>query len=172
MKLRLNQIITRCIPPWHKRTQPLVNCFSASENQLLLLVLLSCVLIACIASPALAGTKYMTGSPNLTVSIVGNNEFTPGTTVPLQIKIQNSGLNKLKFVDSAIIDRDDNPNTAKMVTATLLPGDSPALIKSDPQMIGDIKGSESLTTTIDVLIPNDAGRNLYNASCSGLYLLK
>ena len=67
-------------------------------------------------SPALAGTKYMSGSPELSVTIEGNNEFAPGTTVPLKIQIQNSGLNQIKFVQSGIIDTDDNPSTAKMVT--------------------------------------------------------
>lgn len=35
------------------------------------------------ATPALAGTKYLAGSPNLTISISGTNEFTPGETVGL-----------------------------------------------------------------------------------------
>jgi hypothetical protein len=161
MKLHLNQIIMRCIPNRKGKKRTSVNRFIGLSNTLVLFVMISCVLIACIASPALAGTKYMTGSPNLTASIVGNNEFTPGTTVPLQIRIQNSGLNKLKFVESGIIDRDDNPNTAKMVTASLLTGDSPAFIKSDPQMIGDIKGSESVTANFDVLIPDDAETGIY-----------
>ena len=77
--------------------------------------------VSIITSPALAGTKYLSGSPELTVTIVGNNEFAPGTTVPLQIQVQNAGLNQIKFVQTGIVDSDDNPSTAKMVTVSLLP---------------------------------------------------
>ena len=127
------------------------------------LILITCAVLAtCITTPALAGTKYMSGSPSLTVSIVGNNEFTPGTTVPFKIQVQNSGLNEMKFVQTGIVDTEDNPSTAKMVTVSLLPGNSPALIKSDPQMIGDIKGSQSLPATFDILVPNDAKSGKYS----------
>lgn len=123
------------------------------------LVLLTVLIIT---SPVLAGTKYMSGSPDLSVTIVGNNEFVPGTTVPLQIQVQNSGLNEIKFVQTGIVDTDDNPSTAKMVTASLLPGDSPVLIKSDPQMIGDVKGSESVPVTFTILVPDHAKAGKYS----------
>lgn len=95
------------------------------------------------------------------MNIVGSNEFTPGTNVPFKIQIQNTGLNKIKFVQSTIIERDDNPNTAKMVTVSLLPGDSPALIKSDPQMIGDIGGSQTVPVSFEILIPDEAKTGTY-----------
>ena len=104
----------------------------------------------------------MSGSPDLSVTIVGNNEFVPGTTVPLQIQVQNSGLNEIKFVQTDIVDTDDNPSTAKMVTVSLLPGDSPALIKSDPQMIGDVKGSESVPVNFAILVPDNAKAGKYS----------
>lgn len=119
------------------------------------------VILAFITTPVLAGTKYMTGSPELSVSIDGNNEFTPGSTVPLTIQIQNSGLNQIKFVQSGIVDSDDVPNTAKMVTVSLLAGDSPILVKSDPQKVGDIKGSEVKPVTFDIRIPDEAKAGSY-----------
>lgn len=122
---------------------------------------LALIMVTMVASPALAGTKYLSGSPDLTVSIVGNNEFTPGTTIPFTVQVQNSGLNEVKFVESSIIDTDDNPSTAKMVTVSLLGGESPALIKSDPQMVGDIKGSQSVPATFEIRIPNDAKAGSY-----------
>lgn len=127
----------------------------------MLIVLAGLVLTVMISSPVLAGTKYMSGSPNLTVSIVGNNEFTPGTTVPLKLQVQNTGLNQIKFVQSGIVDTDDKPSTAKMVTVSLLPGDSPILIKSDPQMIGDIQGSQSASASFDIRVPDDAKAGRY-----------
>ena len=123
---------------------------------------LALLTLAMTASPVLAGTKYMSGSPDLTVSITGNNEFTPGTTVPFTIQVQNSGLNQMKFVQSGIVETDDNPSTAKMVTVSLLSGDTPALIKSDPQMIGDIKGSQSVPASFEIRIPDDARAGQYS----------
>jgi hypothetical protein len=114
-----------------------------------------------IASPALAGTKYMSGSPNLTATIAGSNEFTPGTTVKLNLLVQNTGLNTIKMVQSGIVDRDDVPSTAKMVIVSLNAGDTPVLIKSDPQMVGDIKASSSSQVPFDIRVSDDAKAGTY-----------
>lgn len=114
------------------------------------------------ATPALAGTKYLAGSPNLTISISGTNEFTPGETVGLDVRIQNDGLNQMKMVQSGIVEQDDLPSTAKMVTATLQSGDAPVLIKSDDQMIGDVKGSENAIASFQIRIKDDAKAGMYN----------
>ncbi len=127
-----------------------------------LIVGIALLTVSILTSPVLAGTKYMSGSPDLSVTIVGNNEFAPGTTVPLQLQVQNSGLNEIKFVQTDIVDTDDNPSTAKMVTVSLLPGDSPALIKSDPQMIGDVKGSTSVPVNFAILVPDNAKAGKYS----------
>jgi hypothetical protein len=113
------------------------------------------------ASPALAGTKYLSGSPNLTAIIAGSNEFTPGTSVTMKVMIQNTGLNAMKMVQSGIVDRDDVPSTAKMVTVTLGSGDAPVLIKSDPQMIGDIKGSNNSLVSFEIRVKDDAKAGTY-----------
>ncbi|NLV26806.1 MAG: S-layer protein [Methanomicrobiales archaeon] len=133
-----------------------------STGHVLLVLVSFLILSAFITTPVLAGTKYMTGSPELSVSIVGNNEFSPGTTVPLTIQIRNSGLNQMKFVQSGIVDSDDVPSTAKMVTVALLSGDSPVLIKSDPQNAGDIAGSEMKPVTFDIRVPDDAKAGQYS----------
>ena len=130
-------------------------------HTLLMLFVSFAVLTAFISTPVLAGTKYMSGSPNLSISVVGNNEFTPGTTVPLKIQVQNNGLNQMKFVQSGIVETDDNPNTAKMVKVSLLSGESPVLIKSDPQVIGDIKGSQSSPASFEIRIPEDSKAGKY-----------
>ncbi len=56
------------------------------------------ILCACAIAPALAGTEYMSGSPQLSAYISGTNEFSPGNEVKLTIVIQNTGLNDFKFV--------------------------------------------------------------------------
>ena len=82
-----------------------------------------------IAAPASTGTKYLSGDPIITVAISGTNEFSPGDEVTIPIVIQNSGLKEMKITSSDIVDRDDNPDTAKMVTVDLLKNDAPGYCK-------------------------------------------
>ena len=82
------------------------------NNQSFYLFIVLIAVASLIVVPASAGTKYMSGSPDLSVSIIGSNEFPPGTTLPLKIQVQNSGLNQIKFVQSGIVETDDNPSTA------------------------------------------------------------
>jgi hypothetical protein len=115
-----------------------------------------CIIGLCLITPAMAGTKYMGGSPQLSAYISGTNEFSPGKEVQLVIVVENSGMNEFKFIQSGIVDRDDLPNTAKFLTATLNAGDAPLVIKSDPQMLGDLKGSSSASAFFSTKIRSDA----------------
>ncbi|MFH0966952.1 MAG: S-layer protein, partial [Methanobacteriota archaeon] len=126
-----------------------------------LILAISLIIALLIAPSALAGTKYMTGSPNLTASIAGSNEFTPGNTVTMKVMIQNTGLNEMKIIQSGIVDRDDVPSTAKMVTTTLNADGAPILIKSDSQMIGDIKGSDNSLASFEIRVKDDAKAGTY-----------
>ena len=120
------------------------------------------LVLACFAiGPVHAGERYMTGSPELTAAISGTNEFSPGDDAVIAVQLQNEGLNELKFVGSGIITRDDQPNTAKLITITLAPGESPLIIKSDPQMIGDLKGGSSTIVKFTVKIPKNATVGTY-----------
>jgi len=120
-----------------------------------------CLAVFCI-SPVSAGTKYLSGEPNLSAAISGINEFTPGSTIELPILIENSGLNYIKMVQSGIVDRDDIPSTAKMVRVTLLPDGAPILIKSDTQMVGDIEGSESKPVKFQIRVKDDGQAGTYS----------
>ncbi len=128
-------------------------------------VKISCILIilfACLITPAMAGTKYMAGSPKLSAYISGTNEFSPGNSTQITIVIENTGLNEYKFVNSGIVDRDDLPNTAKFLTVKVLPGNAPLVIKSDPQMLGDLKGATSANAIFTTKINADAPAGNYN----------
>ncbi len=107
-------------------------------------------------APAMAGEKYLAGSPELDAALSGTNEFSPGDEVSLTIIIENSGLNIAKIIRSDIITREDNPNTAKLVSVGLGEGDAPLTVKSDPQMIGDITGGRSSSATFLVEFDADA----------------
>jgi hypothetical protein len=123
--------------------------------------LLSIVLACFTISPVSAGEKYMAGSPDLTAAVSGTNEFLPGDSAVIPVRLQNKGLNQYKFVQSSIITRDDLPNTAKLITVALGPGDSPIVIKSDPQMVGDLKGGSSTLVDFSVKIPSTAPAGTY-----------
>ncbi len=117
-----------------------------------LIVLIACVLV----SPAMAGTKYLSGGPSLSAAVTGTNELISGQTVPLQVTIENSGLIDSKFSQTGLVDRTDLPNTAKTVTVGLGADDAPVTIQSDPQMIGDILGGASGQAKFNVKIEADA----------------
>ena len=124
----------------------------------------SCILLIlclCLIAPAMAGTKYMAGSPQLSAHISGTNEFSPGQEVQLTVVIENTGLNELKFIQSGIVDRDDLPNTAKFLTVALNSGTAPLVIKSDPQMLGDVKGASSVNAVFTIKIKSDAAAGSY-----------
>ena len=127
------------------------------------------VLCLCLIAPAMAGTKYMAGSPKLSAYISGTNEFSPGKDVQLTIVIENTGLNEFKFIQSGIVDRDDLPNTAKFLTVALSSGTAPLVIKSDPQMLGDVKGAGSVNAVFTIKIKSDAAAGSYMLPLALMY---
>jgi hypothetical protein len=131
-------------------------------------VAVTCAVI--IISPVqAAGTKYMAGSPELSAYISGSNEVSPGDTVQLKVIIENKGVNEFKFIQSGIVERDDLPNTAKFLTVSLGSGDAPLTIKSDPQMLGDLKGSSIASSVFTTKIQPDAVSGTYNLSLTLKY---
>jgi hypothetical protein len=123
------------------------------------------VLIICslLAAPALAGTNYMGGSPDLSAYISGTTEFSPGIESPITIVIKNTGINEYKLVQSSTTqDLADLPNTAKFLTVSLRPGDAPLIVKTDPQMLGDLKGGSSTTATFITKIDTNAKGGTYS----------
>ena len=119
-------------------------------------IVILAVLLNLFCVPVLAEVRYLTGDPDLAASVSGSNEFAPGEDVTLKVNIENRGLIEMKFARSGIVERDDLPSTAKMVRAALLPGDSPLVIKSDPQVVGDILGGDTATVAFSVKVPADA----------------
>jgi hypothetical protein len=126
------------------------------------ITLATLVILPVQAATVATGTKYMSGSPELSAYISGSNEVSPGETVQLKVVIENRGVNEFKFVQSGIIDREDLPNTAKFLTVSLASGDAPVTIKSDPQMLGDLKGSSTTNCVITMKIDPNAAAGSFN----------
>lgn len=120
------------------------------------------LLLALLAVPgAAAGAKYLYGSPELSATIAGTNEFAPGADTSLTVIISNSGLNTHKIVGSDIVNRDDLPNTAKLATAALKSENTPFTVKTDPQFLSDIAGGASKTATFNVKVADSAKPGTY-----------
>ncbi|MGD0080853.1 MAG: S-layer protein [Methanoregula sp.] len=130
---------------------------------------LAAVAVILLAAPALAddtGSRYMAGSPELSAHIAGTNQFSPGDDLNVPIAIENSGTNQFKIVKSTIIDPGDLSNTAKQLTVSLGAADAPLLVKSDPQLVGDLGASSSVTATFHITINQDAPAGTYNLPVS------
>ncbi|MEI6293203.1 MAG: S-layer protein [Methanomicrobiales archaeon] len=119
-------------------------------------ILIIVILLAFFTSPVMAGTKYMSGSPDLTASISGINEFSQGKDATIIVVVQNKGLNDIKIIQSTLASPTDQPNTAKLTTVSLGSGSAPLVIKSDPQMVGDIVGGASIPVPFIARISSDA----------------
>ena len=96
------------------------------------------VAAACCSVPAMGAIKYLGGSPDLSASIVGANEFSPGDDTTITVILRNSGVNLMKFNNSGVIPQEDFATTAKQVVVELSPANAPVNIKTDPVALGDI----------------------------------
>jgi len=119
------------------------------------------IVTLCVAVPVSAGTKYLDGSPDLNVSVSGTNEYSAGSDVAILLVVENNGMSTQKEVASSVIDRTDLPATAKFVTVSVSSGDAPLVVKSDPQMIGDLFGQTRKTVTVRAKIDSDAPAGTY-----------
>ena len=132
------------------------------NNLLWPVILIGIAVLLLAVTPASAGEQYMAGSPDLSAYLGGTNEFSPGQEVQIAVVVENSGTNQFKFVNTGIVNRDDLPNTAKFLTVTLDAGNSPFIIKTDPQMLGDLMASSTATGKFTVRIPADTPAGVYS----------
>ncbi|MEA1906770.1 MAG: hypothetical protein U9N12_07440 [Euryarchaeota archaeon] len=108
------------------------------------------------------------GKPNITASIVGDNEFGRGDDVTLAIDLVNRGV-VLGFESDRMPDGDDEIDLAEMelgyelqqvnaigITAVLVTPDGvPVNVKSGPQQVGSIRGSDGASETVSFNIEID-----------------
>jgi len=119
------------------------------------LIIVFLVMWLCFSMPVMGVTTYLGGRPQMSALISGVNEFSPGQDATIKIIVQNSGVQNLQFVNGGSISRDDLLTTAKTVSVGLSAGNAPIIVKSDPQIVGDIKSNEIRTVTITTkILPN------------------
>jgi hypothetical protein len=57
------------------------------------------VLVACLVTPAFAGTKHEDGYPDITAYIAGTNEYSPCDDIQIPVMIVNNGISGSKKWD-------------------------------------------------------------------------
>lgn len=125
------------------------------------ILVFSLIMAAFMINPALAGERFISGYPNLSATIIGANEFSPGEDVTLPVMIQNSGVIQYEFSNPYILNRSELPNTAKFVIVSLDPGDAPVTVRTGPQAVGNLPGGASLPVQFKVKIAPDAQSGTY-----------
>jgi hypothetical protein len=122
------------------------------------------LLIAVIAGSGLPGiasaARYLDGTPDLRASILGQNEYSPGDDQVIVIGLENKAMPGT-LLAQAVDTGGDPPASALMVTAALLPGDAPVVVKTDPQMVGTILGGSETEIPFSVRVLPDAPGGRY-----------
>jgi hypothetical protein len=143
--------------------------FSGSAGTaIIIFTLLLCS--ALITAPVSAATKYLGGAPSFSAAVNGVNEFSPGNDATISILVKNTGLNPLKQLNRGTIDAEDLPNTAKFVTIGLTSASDAVIVKTDPQMVGDISGNgKTVTVQFNAKISANATAGEYQLPLSIRY---
>jgi hypothetical protein len=116
------------------------------------IVIITTILALFCMMPVMGITTYLDSKPQMTGTVSGVNEFTAGHDVTINVVVQNTGVSSMKFVTTGTIERDDVPSTAKMVMVIVSPGTAPVVVRSDPQMVGDLPSQAKVTVPILVKI--------------------
>jgi hypothetical protein len=129
------------------------------------------LLIACSAvSPVTAATQYIGGSPSFSANVEGTNEFAPGQDAIITIIVKNTGLNAMKQLDRGTIEAEDLPTTAKFVTIGLSTDTDAILVKTDPQMFGNIPaGGTGVPVQVHLKISSNVSEGEYRLPLSISY---
>ena len=134
-------------------------CPGSAGTAMAFLTLLMCSILTVV--PASAVTQHLGSGPSFTAAVIGTNEFVPGDDATIRILVKNTGLNSMKQVMMGTIEPEDQQNTAKTVTIGLASAGDAVLIKTDPQMAGDIKGGNTVTVEFKVKISSNATAGEY-----------
>ncbi len=127
-----------------------------------LIILVICAGLLLVPAPVMAGVEYLGGEPVLTASIQGQNEFLPGSDVLLEVVIENRGIPDFKLIPQERTAPDDQPSTARLVRVELGAGEAPLLVRTDPQMAGDIPANSRVEVPFQVKVFQNATGGTYS----------
>ncbi len=127
----------------------------------LILMLVICAGTGLLTGHCLAGYKYYSGGPDLSVSLDSTNELVPGSTVELPVVLENRGTLTMEFYNVHVMQTEYLPTTALFTTVQLVPGDAPVTVKSNPQIVGEITSGMVVPAEFVVEIPQNAKAGNY-----------
>lgn len=132
-----------------------------SLQRKIVILLILCTGFGLCVSPCLAGERYMSGGPELFVSLDSSDELVPGNTMELPLVIGNKGKDTMELYNYYTIQPEYLPTTAKFATVMLLRGNAPVKVRSNPQIIGDVPSGAVVPAEFVVEVPEDAKAGLY-----------
>lgn len=124
-------------------------------------ILIACIGIGLSVTPCMAGERYLSGGPDLYVSLGSASELIPGATTELPVTIGNKGTVTMEFYNYLSMQPMYSPTTAMSTIIEILPGDAPVLVRSNPQIIGDVQAGQIVPATFTVDIPQAAQAGNY-----------
>ncbi len=134
-------------------------CLGLQRKIVILLIL--CTGLGLFVNPCLAGERYMSGGPELFVSLDSGDELVPGNTMELPLVVGNKGKDTMELYNYYTIQPEYLPTTAKFASVMLLPGNAPVKVRSNPQIIGDVPSGAVVPAEFVVEVPQDAKAGLY-----------
>jgi hypothetical protein len=124
-------------------------------------ILIACIGTGLLTTPCLAGERYLSGGPDLFLSLGSTSELIPGTTTELPVTIGNKGTITMELYNFLSMQPMYLPTTAKSSIIELLPGDAPVLVRSNPQIIGDVQAGQVAPASFTVDVPQSAQAGNY-----------
>ncbi len=124
-------------------------------------ILIACIGIGLSITPCLAGDRYLSGGPDLFISLGSTSELIPGATEELLVNIGNKGTITLETYNYLSMQPMYLPTTAKSTEIEILPGDAPVLVRSNPQIIGEVQAGQIVPVTFSVDVPQAAPAGNY-----------
>lgn len=121
-------------------------------------ILSVCLGVALFSAPVLGAGEYLGGEPVLVASLEGSHEFLPGSDATLVVVIENRATNDFQMFPSGRAAANESSTTARLIMADLGAGDAPLLLRTDPQMVGDLPANSRVKVPFQVkFLENAAG---------------
>ncbi|MDI9633636.1 MAG: hypothetical protein QFX32_06220 [Methanolinea sp.] len=111
--------------------------------------------MAFLSSPCGAADRYVGEAPSLEVSLGGMHEVPAGSEATVEVVVENRAPPGTTVISPGLEQWPDRPSTAKLLMVSLLPGESPLLVLSGGQMVGDLPRGAKKSVPFRVKVPRD-----------------
>lgn len=126
-------------------------------------LIILCILLSAglVLVPVHAAEKYLGEKPDLAVSIAGKNEYSPGEEATIVLLVENRATPATRIISPGQEQWADRPATAKLLRLEILPGDAPILVRTDPQMVGDLPLGEDRNVPFQIRVLENATGGIF-----------